>query len=233
MTDVLTPGTDRVLRWFTAGRDARATDDATATVDAVVDEMAAHAEATDYPIVGPEVGRLLEVLTRTAGVERAFEFGSGFGYSAAWVARALPAGGEVVLTDLEADHLDRARAWLDEAGLGERIRVVPGDAHEAIEDEPTSLDLVVLDHYNRRYVEALEAVRDRLRPGGLLVADNALAGNSVFLDDLVAHVDGEAVETNENTAGTIAYHEALQADPDFETTLLPVGDGVSVSVRLG
>ncbi len=219
MTDVLPPATARVLRAFAPDPDETLT------------AMAAHADATDYPVVGPEVGRLLSVLTRLAGVERAFEFGSGFGYSAYWVARALPEGGEVVLTDVDDAHLDRAREWFAAAGLVDRAAFEPGDAHETVERYDGPFDLVVLDHYNRHYVDALDAVRGKLSPGGLVVADNALSGNSVHLDAIVAHVDGEPVETNANTAGTIAFLETLREDREFETTLLPLGDGVSVSVK--
>lgn len=225
MSDVLPPGTTRLLHWF-------ADDDGGSADGDPLEAMAHHAETTGYPVVGPSVGRLLSVLVRLADVERAFEFGSGFGYSAYWIARAMAAGGEIVLTDLEVDHLDRAREWFDAGGLGDRIVIEHGDAHDTVERYEGPFDLVLLDHYNRHYVDALEAVRGKLAPGGLLVADNALSGNSVFLEDLVELVEGGSPETNENTAGTVAFLEALRGDAAFETSLLPVGDGVTVSVRL-
>ncbi len=220
MTDVLPAHTARVLRAFAPSSDE------------TLAAMADHAAATDYPIVGPEVGGLLALLTRVADVERAFEFGSGFGYSAYWIARALPAGGQVVLTDIDDGYLERAREWFDAAGLADRASFEAGDAHDTIERAEGPFDLVVLDHYNRHYVDALEAARERLAPGGLVVADNALSGNSVHLEAIVSHVDGEPVDTNENTAGTIDFLETLAGDPSLETSLLPLGDGVTVSVAL-
>lgn len=221
MTDVLPAGTARVLRSYTPARDEALTD------------MEAHAAATDYPIVGPEVGRLLAVLTRLAGVERAFEFGSGFGYSAYWIASALPDGGQVVLTDVEEAHLERARAWFADVGVADRAAFELGDAHDTFERVDGPFDMVVLDHYNRHYVDAYEAAKERLSPGGVIVADNVLSGASVHLDAIVGHVDGEPVEVNDNTAGTIAFLETVTADPLFDTSLLPLGDGVSVSVSTG
>ncbi|MFB6353976.1 MAG: O-methyltransferase [Halobacteriales archaeon] len=221
MSDVHTALTGRVL-------DAMAP-----AADGTLATMADHAAATDYPVVGPQVGRLLAVLTRLAGVERAFEFGSGFGYSAYWIARAMPDGGEVVLTDVDTDHLDRARNWFADAGLTGRARFEPGDAHETIERYDGPFDLVLLDHYNRHYVDALAAARDRLAPGGLVIADNALSGGSVYLEDIVAALDGGTPETNANTRGTVDFLETLADDPTLETTLLPLGDGVSVSVGVG
>src|SRR5438105_11136295 len=86
--------------------------------DPVEAEMRRYADERDgFPIVGPVLGRLLGQLTQMVSARRVFEVGSAFGYSAFWFARALEAGGTVTLTDKDRDELERARAYLSQAGL--------------------------------------------------------------------------------------------------------------------
>src|SRR5512143_4247566 len=72
--------------------------------DALLREMQRYGEGRQFPIVGPQVGRLLHVLARSIGASRVLELGSGFGYSAMWLAHAVGAGGRVVLTDTSKEN---------------------------------------------------------------------------------------------------------------------------------
>jgi predicted O-methyltransferase YrrM len=75
----------------------------------------AFADREGFPTVGAAVGGWRALLARAVDAERVFEFGSGFGYSAYWFARELPADGEVVLTEIDEDELDQAREYLEKA----------------------------------------------------------------------------------------------------------------------
>ncbi|MFB6074491.1 MAG: O-methyltransferase [Haloarculaceae archaeon] len=199
--------------------------------DDVLREMGAQAEREGFPHVGPGVGGWLALLARLTDAERIFEFGSGFGYSAYWFARELPADGEIVLTEIDADELEQAREYLARGDLADRARFEHGDAIETIEDYEGPFDVVLIDNEKHRYAEAFEAVRDKVAPGGVIAADNAVAAGSIVTEDLLAHFSGEAVEMNETTAGIAEYLEAVRSDPAFETALLTLGEGVAVSVR--
>ena len=108
-------------------------------------EMEAHAEETGFPVVGPEVGGFLRLLTATVGASQVFEFGSGFGYSASWFARALPGDGRVVLTEFDADELELARDFFVEMGLADRAAFEHGDAFETLSRYDGPFDVFLVD----------------------------------------------------------------------------------------
>jgi predicted O-methyltransferase YrrM len=205
--------------------------------DEILMEMDRRAEETEFPTVGPAVGGWLQQLAGLVGAERVFEFGSGFGYSAYWFARALPADGEIVLTEIDAGELESAREYLGRGGYADRARFEHGDAIETIERYEGPFDVVLIDNEKDRYVEAFEAVRSKLSTGGIVVADNAMEGPFEFetlrrllLDD----ADAAGLDTAHADAaeGVVSYLEHLGSVDEFETTLLPLGEGLAVSRRL-
>jgi predicted O-methyltransferase YrrM len=94
-----------------------------------------------------------------------FEFGSGFGYSAYWFARALPDDGAVVLTDLDEANLDRAREYLERGGPADLATFEVGDALATAERYDGPFDVVCLDLEKYQYEAAFETMRDAVRPG--------------------------------------------------------------------
>jgi predicted O-methyltransferase YrrM len=206
--------------------------------DEVLDEMGAQARDEGFPYVGPAVGGWLAMLARFADAERVFEFGSGFGYSAYWFARELPAEGEVVLTEIDADELEQAREYMGRGGLADRASFEHGDAIETVEAYDGPFDVVLIDCQKERYAEAFEAVRGKVAPGGIVAADNAVAGGSIDAGDLRAYfedgggADGaDRSDINGMTEGIADYLDTVRGDDAFETTLLPLGEGVAVSQR--
>jgi len=193
--------------------------------------MGAQARRESFPYVGPAVGGWLAMCARFADAERVFEFGSGFGYSAYWFARELPDSGEVVLTEIDEDELDQAREYLARGGLADRASFEHGDAIEIVEEYEGPFDVVLIDCQKERYAEAFEAVRGKVAPGGIVAADNAVAGGTIDAADLLAYFDGEGGDLNAMSRGIADYIETVRADSDFETTLLPLGEGVAVSQR--
>jgi len=200
--------------------------------DDVIAEMDAYAEREGFPTVGPAVGGWLELLTRAVDARRVFEFGSGYGYSAYWFSRALDADGEIVLTEVDADELELAREYLDRGGFESTARFELGDAIETIEAYDGPFDVVLIDNEKDRYREAFESVREKVAPGGVVLADNAVAGGTIDADAVRQLLEGEDVDTDGMSAGIADYVETVRADPDFRTTLLPVGEGVTVSYRV-
>jgi predicted O-methyltransferase YrrM len=199
--------------------------------DSIVAEMDAYAETTGFPTVGPAVGGWLRLLARLVDAERVFEFGSGFGYSAYWFAGAIPPDGEVVCTEFDAENCERAREYLARGGFDDRTVVERGDALETVERYDGPFDVVLIDNEKQRYAEAFDAVREKVAPGGLVVADNAITAGPMEFDALVDLVAGEDVETTDATRGVAEYLHAVREAEEFETALLPVGEGVAVSHR--
>jgi predicted O-methyltransferase YrrM len=205
--------------------------------DEIVTEMDARAERTGFPTVGPAVGGWLRLLARAVDAERAFEFGSGFGYSAYWLAPAIPSDGQLVLTEIEENRLDRAREYFRRGGYDDRAVFEHGDAVEVVADYDGPFDVVLIDNEKRRYPEAFEAIRETVAVGGVVCADNAMTSENVDFETLVAMLGGDATvdelseDVHPNTRGVAEYLRRVGADDAFETTLLPLGEGLAVSVR--
>ena len=203
--------------------------------DDLVREMDDRAAETGFPTVGPAVGNWFQLLADLVDARRIFEFGSGFGYSAYWFAQTLSAEGEVVLTEVDADELESARAYFDRAGLSDRASFEHGDALEIIESYDGPFDIVLIDNEKDRYVEAFEAVREKVPPGGLVLADNMLtAGSAVEFEGvraLLGDEDAEPAEWTEGTRGIVEYLAHVREAEGFRTSLLPLGEGVAVTYR--
>jgi caffeoyl-CoA O-methyltransferase len=215
--DLLAPGLGRYLESLTG---SPAEDPREEKVRRAMERVAAE---RDFPIVGPQVGRLLELLARAVGARRVLELGSGFGYSALWFARAVGSGGEVVLTEGSPERAAEAAAFLEQAGLAGRVRLVVGDALAAARRETGPFDVVFNDVDKHGYPDAFEAARPLLRPGGLFVSDNMLWRGQVL----------DPAASDPATAGVLELTRRLHDDPDLLTVLLPLRDGVTVSLRLG
>ena len=199
--------------------------------DEILREMDDRADEEGFPTVGPTVGGWLALLAQMTDARRVFEFGSGFGYSAYWFARALPADGEVVLTEVDEDELADAREYFERGGLADRAQFEHGDAIETIERYDGPFDVVLIDNEKQRYVEAFETARETVASGGLVLADNAVTAGVIDSDDVLGLLRGESrADATEASAGIAEYLTHVRDCEDCETTLLPLGEGVAVTV---
>ena len=191
-----------------------------ASPDPIEAEMRRYADEIEgFPITGPVVGAYLQQLALVTSARRVFELGSGFGYSAFWFARGLPAGGSVTLTDYSRDHLDRARDYLGRAGLQDRCRIEPpGDGMAALAEAEPGLDLIFFDQEKADYPRALGLALPKLRPGGLIVADNVLWGGAVARG-----------ETDPATTGLREFLRLIHGSEGLVSSVLPLRDGVSIT----
>ena len=198
--------------------------------DEILRQMDDRADREGFPTVGPAVGAWLRLLARLTDAERVFEFGSGYGYSAYWMAPAV--GEEIVLTEIDADELGSARDYFEQGGYADRAAFEHGDAIDIVEQYDGPFDVVLVDNEKERYTEAFEAVREKVPVGGVVAADNAVEAGVLDFADIRALLAGESVDASEASRGIADYLDHVRKDPDFETGLLPLGEGVAVSVRV-
>jgi len=187
--------------------------------DPILREMEVVAAENRFPIVGPQVGRLLYVLARSVSARRVIELGSGFGYSAYWFARAVGPTGQVVLTDTSVERADLAGEYLARGGLADRVRILVGDALDIVERLGGQYDVVFNDIDKEQYPLVLERAAGVLRPGGLLISDNMLWFGTVL----------EPRPEDASTRGVKELTRLLYASDVFDTALIPIRDGVTVS----
>jgi predicted O-methyltransferase YrrM len=190
---------------------------------AVLAEMETYAAERDFPAIGPEVGRYLQQLVLLTGARRVFELGSGFGYSAVWMALAMQPGGTVECTENDADNVERGRRYAAEAGVADRLVWHEGDALAAVERATGPYDIILNDVDKHQYPRALELAWPKLRPGGVMVTDNVLWSGRIVRER----------PPSEDTRGVLAFNDAAYALPDALVTVLPLRDGLLVAVKMG
>ena len=183
------------------------------------------AENADDPwarmMTHPDLGRLLAILVRATGGRRVLEVGTFVGVSATWIARALAPGGRLDTIEVDPERADRAEAWFRRAGLADRITVHRGPGEAVLPGFPDgAYDLAYIDADKTGYPEYLDHAVRLVRTGGLVVADNVLAGGDVGRPES---------EDSDRVSALRAFTAAALADPRLETTVLAVGDGVTLS----
>jgi caffeoyl-CoA O-methyltransferase len=170
--------------------------------------------------VSAEAGRLLALLVRAAGATRVLEVGTLFGYSGIWMARELPPGGHLDTIEIEKLHADAAEHWFERAGLADRVTVHRGAGADVLATLPGPYDVAFIDADKDNYPVYGRMALDRLRPGGIVIADNAIRSGRIALAGQGGGNDGIR-----------ALHD-LFAGPDLVATTVPVGDGLAIAVKL-
>jgi predicted O-methyltransferase YrrM len=188
--------------------------------DPVLDEMERLGRRLQFPIVGPLVGGLLCQMALLLKAGRIFEMGSGFGYSAYWFSKGMPKEGEIFCTDGDRERLERAAAFFKKGQPERKVHFLRGDALDLIDQTKGAFDIVFIDMDKARYPQAFEKAMPRLRKGGLLIADNVLWFGSVITPS-----------EDPDTLGIQGYNRLIFGSPDLFSTLLPLRDGVSISIK--
>ena len=160
--------------------------------------------------VGPESGRLLFALVAPNPGCEVLELGGSRGYSTIWLAAAARIlGGRVVSLEQDERKVEQWRRNIADAGLDEWADLVVGDAKETLPSLEDGFDLVFLDAWKDDYELLFAFAREKLDPGGVVVADNVTTSDTVQ-----------------------AYAAARQADPTLVSVTVPVGHGLEVTTVL-
>ncbi len=163
----------------------RYVDDLLVGTDPVLEETLASSERAGLPAISvtPSQGKLLHLLVRAVAARRVLELGTLGGYSAIWIGRALPAGGQLVTIEAKPEHAAVARANIANAGLERVVDLRVGAALDVLAElaatRVTPFDLVFIDADKPNYPHYLEATLRLSRPGTLIIADNVVRDGAV------------------------------------------------------
>ncbi len=202
--------------------------------DAILDAALQASELAGLPRinVAPNQGKLLHLLARSCSARTILEIGTLGGYSAIWLARALPPGGRLITLEVDPTHAEVARANLANADLAAVVQVLVGPALELlprlVEDGVGPFDLIFIDADKPNGAAYVDWALRLSRPGSLIIVDNVVRDGAVI----------DADSTDANVQGTRRVLELLASEPRLSATALQtVGskgyDGVAIALVIG
>lgn len=194
--------------------------------DPVLEQIEQEAADTYVPIIRKETQSFLKTLLMIKQPSRVLEIGTAIGFSAILMSEYMPEGGQIITVEKYEKRIPIARENFRRAGKEGQITLIEGDALAVMQALDGSFDLIFMDAAKGQYIRYLpEAVR-LLSDGGVLVSDNVLQDGDVIESRF-------AVERRNRTIhGRMReYLYELKHHPKFETSILPLGDGVALSVK--
>jgi len=192
--------------------------------DPLLEELARETQQAVGPLalmqVAPEQGAFLTLVTRLVGARRAIEVGTFTGYSSICIARGLPADGQLLCCDVSDEWTAIARRYWAKAGVGDRIELRVAPAVETLRalPEPPTWDLAFIDADKPAYPVYYEEILKRLRPGGLILADNVLWMGRV----------ADPAADDAQTQAIRAFNAKVAADPRVDCVMLAISDGLTL-----
>jgi caffeoyl-CoA O-methyltransferase len=172
--------------------------------------------------IGPDEGQLLTLFARLVGAGRAVEVGTFTGYSSLCIARGLAVDGTLLCCDVSEEWTALARKAWARAGVAERIELRIAPAIETLRSLPTqrTVDLAFIDADKTGYWDYWDELARRVRPGGVLLADNVLWSGRVADDD-----------GDEDTRAIRDFNDRVAADDRVDVVVLPAFDGLTIARR--
>ena len=188
--------------------------------DRLLTEMEAYAAQHRVPIADREVAAFVEITARACGARKALEIGMAIGYSVVHLARGMGAGSLVVTIEPSDEMIAAASAYVQRAGVGERVRIERGKALDVMPNLEETFDLLFIDAVKEEYKQYLDLGLPLLRSGGVVIVDNLLWGGRVA---------GDNSETS--TVALRDFNPYFINHPQLRAVVLPVGDGLGYAVK--
>jgi caffeoyl-CoA O-methyltransferase len=176
--------------------------------------------------ISPEQGQLMALLVQAIGARRAIEIGTFTGYSALWVALALPADGKLVCCDVSAEWTAVGKPYWEKAGIAGKIDLRIAPAMQTLdrllaEGQAGTYDFAFIDADKTGYDAYYERCLQLLRRGGMIAIDNVLWGGSV----------ADPKKRSRDTLALRALNKKIHRDERVAVSMLPVGDGVTLALK--
>lgn len=185
----------------------------------------------DIPIIRPSMQKLLKVLIRGINPGSILEVGTAVGFSAILMAGCIPDGCKITTIEKYEKRIPTAKENFKRAHVEDKIEFIEGDASEVLKElilEDKSYDMIFMDAAKGQYLSFLEDVLKLLNPGGMLISDNVLQDGDIIESRFAVTRRNRTIHSRMRE-----YLYVLTHDDRLETTILPVGDGVTLSVRRG
>ena len=195
---------------------------------ALSEEIQKDALAGDVPIIRPETASFLLFLISLKKPLSILEVGTAVGYSAIRMSEVMPVGATITTIEKYPPRIEEAKRNFARAPRGCDITLLEGDAADILKTLDKPYDLIFMDAAKGQYIHFLDDVLRLLAPEGVLVSDNVLQDGDVARSRY-------AIERRDRTIHKRMrdYLYTIKNHPQLETTILPVGDGVAISIKMG
>jgi caffeoyl-CoA O-methyltransferase len=200
---------------------ARYLDDLTPPRDELLSEMEAHARLHHHPIADPEVAQLMRIVVSARRPRHLLEIGTNIGYSVVVLGRELERGAILETIEIDRETMDTAREFTARAALSAEVVFHHGAALDVLQGLAGVFDFVFIDCVKTEYEQYLDLVLPKMARGGLIVCDNLLWKGEV------ARRGGER---SPEAAALDQFNRRIVSDPRLTSVVLPLGDGVGLSV---
>ena len=179
------------------------------------------------PIIRKEMQSFLKVLLAIKKPKRILEVGTAVGFSAILMSEYLPEGGHITTIENYDKRIVEAKANIEMAGLSSKITLLEGDAMEVMKDlESEKYDFVFMDAAKAQYINFLPEVMRLMKPGAILIADNVLQDG-----DIIESRYGVIRRNRTIHSRMREYMYEVKHMDELETTIVPIGDGITMSVK--
>lgn len=192
-----------------------------------IKELEEYASLNHIPIIQPESAALLKILVKLHKPQKILEAGTAIGYSACILYEAMNKAGIIDTIEIDEEMADLAMKNINSMGFDKCIRVLVGDALEVMECLNSPYDMIFLDAAKGQYNEYLTQALRLLKSGGLLISDN------VLYKGLVAQIERVPHKHRTIAVNLREYLQQICSDDRLETTLIPIGDGMAISLKKG
>lgn len=190
------------------------------------DTIAVEAAASSVPIIKKETGALLKTLVAAKQPKAILEVGTAVGYSALLMAGRMPAHCHITTIEKYEPRIPVARENFKKAGMEDRITLLEGDALEILSSLTDSYDFIFMDGAKGQYIHWLPVIFKLLAPGGMLVSDNVLQDGDIIKSRYAVERRNRTIHSRMRE-----YLYTLKHMEQLETSVIPIGDGVTVSVK--
>jgi predicted O-methyltransferase YrrM len=197
--------------------------------DALLDAIDSELERIGKQInIGAEEGKLLQMLIKLRGVKTIVEVGTLAGYSAIWMARALPEDGLLYTIDRESEHVALAKKFIGQSDVNQQIIILESDALKGLAELSVKgpFDMIFIDADKNNYGHYLDWAEINLKQGGMIVADNTLLFGAMAQDK---PPEGTAPSTWESMR---RFNERLSDPKKYFGTMIPTEQGMTVAIKL-
>ena len=191
-----------------------------------LNEIEKEARETNVPVIRAQVQSLLKLLLALRQPAAILEVGCAIGFSALLMSEYAPENCHITTIEKYEKRIPAARENFRRAGREERITLLEGDAADILKDMEGSFDLIFMDAAKGQYIHFMPDVLRLLAPGGILLSDNVLQDGDIIESRFAVTRRNRTIHSRMRE-----YVYELKHHPELETVILPVGDGVTVSVK--